>query len=152
MTQRRKHTRFSIEIPVKCKILDRHKKKEISHEIISATCNLSEGGVCLNWPTSWSCESCTNCLAWIFNHSCILKEEASLGESNKHLTPSTFVQIQLDSPLIDSSIKLATRVAWVKPEEGKDLYGIGLSFLKYEEDKLKELQEKISILKEKKSF
>ena len=152
MTQRRKHSRLSIEIPVKCKILDRHKKKEISHEIISATYNLCEGGVCLNWPKSWTCKSCTNCLAWIFNHSCILKEEASLRESNKYLAPSTFVQIQLDSPLIASSTKLAARVAWVKPEGEKDLYAIGLSFLKDEEDKLKELQEKISILKKKKSF
>ncbi len=152
MAQRRKYSRLSIEIPVKCKILDRHKKKEISHEIISATCNLCEGGVCLKWPKSWSCESCTNCLAWIFNYSCTLKEEASLGESNKHLTPATFVQIQLDSPLIDSSIKLAAKVAWVNSEEEKDSYGIGLSFLKDEEDKLEELQEKISILKEEKSF
>ena len=83
MAQRRKYSRLSIEIPVKCKILDRHKKKEISHEIISATCNLCEGGVCLTWPKSWSCESCTNCLAWIFNYSCTLKEEASLGKEKQ---------------------------------------------------------------------
>lgn len=152
MSQRRKHSRLSIEIPVKCKILDRQKKKEISYEIASMTSNLSEGGVCLTWPKSWTCKSCTNCLAWIFNHACTLKEEPYLEQSNKHLTPSTFIQIQLESPIIASPIKLAAKVAWVKPEEQKDSYGIGLSFLKDEEEKLEELQEKISILKKEKSF
>jgi hypothetical protein len=151
LVERRKYSRLSIEMPVKCKILDRQKKNEISYEISSKTFNLSEGGACLNWPKTWTCKVCTNCLAWIYNHACILKEEPYLEESNKYLTTSTFIQVELTPPTAPEPIKVAAKITWVKPSDQENSYGIGLSFLKDEEGKLEELQEKISILKKEKS-
>ena len=151
MVERRKHSRLSVEIPVRCRILDRQKKNEISFEIPTKTCNISEGGASLDWPKAWICKSCSNCLAWIFNHACMLKEEPYLEESNKFLTLSTYIQIELEPPVVPEPVKVSARVAWVKPEDEKNSYGVGLAFLKDEEGKLEELQEKISILKKKES-
>jgi hypothetical protein len=149
--ERRKHNRLKIEFPVRCKILDKAKKNEISYNIFSKTCDLSEGGACLSWPKSWSCEVCSNCLAWIFNHSCTLKEEPYKEESNKYLTTSTFIQVELEPPAVPEPLKVTAKVAWVKPQGDKDEYGIGLSFLEGKKGELNELKERISALKDKES-
>jgi hypothetical protein len=144
LAKKRKYTRSIIELPVKCEILDRRKKNKISYEVISKTCNLSEGGACLNWPKSWACEACSKCLAWIFNHNCTLKEDSYVSEFNRCLTTSTYIRIKLEPPAVPEPIEIKARVAWVKSEGEKDEYPIGLSFLESEKDKLKKLKSKNS--------
>lgn len=154
MTERRKYSRVNLDMPVKCKILDKQKKNEISYEISSRTVNISEGGVYLTWPVSWNCKVCSNCLVWIFNHSCSLKDGSPSTEQNKYLAPATFIRLEFAPPLVPHPVKVTAKVAWVETAKDKNAYPVGVSFL--EEDKKKGdldmVREKIAALKERGSL
>lgn len=154
MAERRRYSRLSIESSVKCVILDRLKKNKISYEILSKTRDLSEGGLLLSWPKSWECKVCSNCLAWIFNHKCILKgDEESLPENmNKYLPAATFLQIELVPPIVPAPVIVKAKVAWTKFEKRRNSYLIGLCFLDEKDNDLAEIREQISSFKEKKAF
>ncbi|MFH1855953.1 MAG: hypothetical protein ABH836_01835 [Candidatus Omnitrophota bacterium] len=143
MSEKRRYIRIEVDAPVKCRIVDKYKKKQLSYDIETTINNLSEGGVYLNWPKSWDCRVCTNCLAWVFNHSCILKEENSAEETNKYLTTSLFIKLEMKPPIVPHPMDVITKVVWVKPDLEKNTYGIGLCFEEDKDGKLKKLQEKI---------
>lgn len=151
MAERRKFGRVEIDVAVKCKIIDPQKKTEITPEITARARNLSEGGALLEWPRSWPCDSCFNCLGWVYNFTCRLKEKGLFEEeSNKDLIPDIHINVYLMPGSDLEPIRAVGRVSWVKaPEEQNvDRYQIGLSFIeggKTESD----FKKKITLIKKR---
>lgn len=151
LAERRKFKRVELNVAVKCKILDPQKKTDISGEIVARARNLSEGGALLEWPRSWPCDICSNCLAWIYNFTCKIKEKGeSDEESNKDLIPEMHITLHLAPAGDVEPVSALAKVSWVKAPEDQetDKYQVGISFV---EGKKKEpdFRKKISVIKKR---
>lgn len=152
MSERRKHKRVDVNVAIKGKLIDLQKKVDITGDISLNAKNLSEGGVLLEWPRSWNCDTCSNCLGWVHNFNCKLKEDGQLrGEFNKELLPEMHITIQIVPGNDIGPVNALVKVNWVKSPEGESLdkYHVGVSFVeggKQEPD----IKKKILVIK--KSF
>lgn len=131
ISEKRKYARMYAEMPVTCFVVDGgRKKRKISYEVISNTVNISKGGCCLSWPKSWKCKSCSNCVAWVFNHNCKLKKENFLpGETDRYLSKDMVINIKIDPPAVPASLRLVGKVVWANPQNRRKKYEVGVSFL-----------------------
>lgn len=132
MAERRKFERVGIDIAVKGKLVDPQKKIDISKDIALKAKNLSEGGALLEWPRSWDCDTCSNCLGWAYNFNCKLKEQGeSDGEFNKDLVPELHITLYITPGSDIEPIQALAKVTWVKPPEdpAAKRYNIGVSFV-----------------------
>ncbi|KPK41322.1 MAG: hypothetical protein AMJ78_05775 [Omnitrophica WOR_2 bacterium SM23_29] len=150
MAERRKFKRVELDVAVRCKITDPKKKTDISGEIIVKAKNLSEGGALLEWPRSWLCDTCSNCLAWVYNFTCNLKEKGPFDEeSNKVLIPEVHINLHLVPAGDVEPVSTLAKVAWVKvpPEQEADKYHVGVIFLG--EKKEPDFRKKITVIKKR---
>ena len=58
MSERRKYKRVDVNVAINGKLIDPQKKVDITGDISLKAKNLSEGGVLLEWPRSWNCDTC----------------------------------------------------------------------------------------------
>lgn len=151
MAERRKFKRVEIDVAVKCKIIDPQKKTEISGEITAKAKNLSEGGALLEWPRSWPCDICFNCLGWIYNFTCKLKEQDVFEEeANKDLIPTMHISLNLAPASDVEPVSALAKVAWVRTPEDEitDKYQVGISFVEGEK-KEPNLRKKVAVIKKR---
>jgi len=150
--ERRKFKRVEINVAIKGKLVDPQKKTEISGDIPLKAKNLSEGGALLEWPRSWHCDSCTNCLGWVHNSKCRLKEDNGNGEEfNKDLVPEMHITLDIMPGNDMEPVKTLVKVSWVRPpvDPEPEKYDVGVSFV---DDEKQEADLKKKILVIKKSF
>lgn len=150
MAERRKFKRVELDFAVRCKITDPKKKIDLSGEITVKAKNLSEGGALLEWPRSWLCDTCSNCLAWVYNLTCKLKEKGLFDEeSNKDLIPEMHIDLHLAPSGETEPVGTLAKVAWVKTPEGQtvDRYHVGITFLG--EKKEADFRKKITVIKKR---
>lgn len=151
LAERRKFKRVELDVAVKCKIIDPQKKTDISGEIVARARNLSEGGALLEWPRSWPCDTCSNCLAWIYNFTCKIKERGeSEQESNKDLIPEMHITLHLAPAGDVEPVSALAKINWVKSseDEEKDKYQVGISFVDVEK-KESDVRKKIAVIKKR---
>lgn len=151
MAERRRFKRIEIDIAVKCRIVDPQKKTDVSGDITARAKNLSEGGVLLDWPRSWPCNVCFNCLGWIYNMSCKLKESApSEEEFNKNLVPEIHITLHLEPSGDLEPVSTLAKVSWVRPPENQNInrYQVGISFVEGEK-KEQDLKRSIAVIKKR---
>lgn len=150
MAERRKFKRVESDVAVRCKITDPKKKIDLSGEITVKAKNLSEGGALLEWPRSWLCDTCSNCLGWIYNLTCKLKEKGLFDEeSNKDLIPEMHIDLHLAPSGETEPVGTLAKVAWVKTPEGQtvDRYHVGVTFLG--EKREPNFRKKITVIKKR---
>lgn len=131
MSERRRFKRVGIDVAVKGRLIDWQKKKVISPDIELRAKNLSEGGALLEWPRSWSCDTCSNCLGWIYNFNCRLKDkDVQEGEFNKELAPKMHIGLCIATEDLEP-VETISKVAWVEapPDSSAIGYRIGVSFV-----------------------
>ncbi len=151
MAERRRFKRVEIDVAVKCKIIDPQKKMDVTPEITARARNLSEGGALLEWPRSWPCDVCFNCLGWIYNFTCQLKDKGLFEEeSNKDLIPEIHLTLHLAPASDVEPVSTLAKVSWVKTSEdqGIDKYQVGVTFVEAKKREL-DLRKKISIIKKR---
>ncbi len=149
--ERRKFRRVEIDVAVKGKITDPQKKTDISGDISLRAKNLSEGGALLEWPRSWPCETCFNCLGWVHNFDCKLKEkEAGAEEFNKDLVPEMHITIRLTPGDDLEPVETLAKIAWVKNPDNPNAnkYDIGVSFVESDK-KGPDVKKKILVIKKR---
>ncbi len=149
--ERRKFGRVEIDVAVKGKITDPHKKTDISGDISLKAKNLSEGGALLEWPRSWPCETCFNCLGWVHNSDCKLKEkETGTEEFNKDLVPEMHITIRLTPGDNLEPVETLAKITWVKIPDNPDTnkYDIGVSFVESDK-KDTDVKKKILVIKKR---
>lgn len=152
MSERRKHKRVDVNVAIKGKIVDPQKKVDITGDISLKARNLSEGGVLLEWPRSWDCDTCSNCLGWVHNFNCKLKEDGQRGgEFNKELVPEMHITLQIIPGKDIGPVNALVKISWVKSPEGEssDRYHVGASFVESEKQE-PDIKKKILVIK--KSF
>jgi len=150
--ERRKFKRVEVNVAIKGRLVDPQKKMDISGNIPLRAKNLSEGGALLEWPRSWNCETCSNCLGWVHNSGCRLKEEGSGAEEfNKDLVPEMHITLNIIPGSDIEPVDALAKVNWVRPviENDPENYHIGVSFV---DDGKQESDIKKKILVIKKSF
>ena len=149
MSERRKYKRVEVNVAIKGKIIDPQKKIDITGDILLKARNLSEGGALLEWPRSWDCDTCSNCLGWVHNYKCRLKENGQ-GESefNKELLPEMHLTIQIVPGNDIEPVNTLAKVNWVRSpqEEGSDKYHVGISFVENEKQDT-DIRKKILVIK-----
>lgn len=151
LSERRKFKRVEIDISVKGKITDPQKKTDISGDIALRAKNLSESGALLEWPRSWPCDTCFNCLGWVHNFNCKLKEEETAGEEfNKDLVPEMYITIRLTPGNNLEPVETLAKVVWVENPDnaGANKYDIGVSFTESDK-KDPEIRKKILVIKKR---
>ena len=151
MEERRRFKRIEIDVAIRCKLVDPQKKMDVSGEIIARAKNLSEGGALLEWPRSWPCDVCFNCLGWIYNLTCKLKERGIFEEgANKDLIPEMHISLHLAPARDLEPVSALAKVAWVKMLERTDIdtYQVGVSFIEGQREK-PDLRKKIAVIKKR---
>lgn len=151
LAERRKFKRVELDVAVKCKIIDPQKKANISGEITARAKNLSEGGALLEWPRSWPCDICSNCLGWIYNSDCKLKEKnMSDEESNKDLIPDMYINLRLALASDVEPVIALAKISWVKLPEGQiaNKYNVGISFVEAEKRE-HDIRKKLAVIKKR---
>lgn len=151
MAERRKFGRVQIDVAVTGKLIDSQKKIDICRDIALKAKNLSEGGVLLEWPRSWNCDTCSNCLGWAYNFNCKLKEKGEAAEEfNKDLVPELYITLSITPGSDVEPIETLAKVKWVKTSEdpNADKYQVGVSFVD-EEHKEPDLKKKILVIKKR---
>lgn len=149
MAERRKYKRVDVNFAIKGKVIDHQKKVDITGDILLNAKNISESGALLEWPRSWNCDICLNCLGWVHNFSCKLKKSRQ-GESefDKELFPGMHIAIQIVPGNDLEPVNTLAKVNWVKSseEEDADKYHVGVSFV--EGDKQEpDIKKKIAVIK-----
>jgi len=149
MSERRRYKRVDLDVAIKGRLVDPHKKFDITADIPLRAKNLSEGGALLEWPRSWNCDICSNCLGWVHNLNCKLKEKEERGaEFNKELVPEMRVTVQLLPGSGIEPVTVSAKVNWVKSsqEESRDKYEVGVSFMESEKQE-PDIKKKILVIK-----
>jgi len=149
VAERRRFKRIEIDIAVRCKIVDPQKKTDVSGDIMARAKNLSEGGVLLEWPRSWPCNVCFNCLGWIYNMNCKLKERTpSEEEFNKNLVPEMHIVLHLHPGGDLEPVSTLAKVSWVRPPESQNInrYQVGISFVEGEKRE-QDIKRSIAVIK-----
>lgn len=152
MSERRKYKRVDVDVAIKGKLVDPQKNVSITGEIPLKARNLSEGGLLLEWPRSWNCDTCSNCLGWVYNFNCKLKEGGQKGdEFNKELVPEMHITIQIVPGNDIGPVTALIKVSWVKSPEGEngERYHVGASFAEGEKQE-PDIKKKILVIR--KSF
>lgn len=150
MSERRKFKRVEVTVAIKGKLVDPQKKIDISGDILLRAKNLSEGGALLEWPRSWHCETCSNCLGWVHNSGCKLKEDiGGNGEFNKDLVPEMHIALNIVPGNELEPVNTLAKVNWVKKpaEQDSGKYDVGVSFVESEKQE-SDLKKKILVIKE----
>ncbi len=151
MAERRKFERVGLDIAVKVKLIDPQKKIDISQDIAIKAKNLSEGGALLEWPRSWDCDTCSNCLGWAYNFNCKLKEKGEADEEfNKNLVPELHITLHITPGNDIEPIQALAKVTWVSTpkDQSADKYHVGVSFID-EEKTEPDLKKKILVIKKR---
>lgn len=149
MSERRKYKRVDVNVAIKGKLVDPQKKVDITGDIPLKAKNLSEGGVLLEWPRSWNCDTCSNCLGWVYNFNCKLKEDGQgTGEFNKELVPEMHITIQMVPGNDIGPVNALVKISWVKSAElaGDDKYHVGASFVEGENQE-PDIKKKILVIR-----
>ncbi|MDD5195929.1 MAG: hypothetical protein PHQ96_09725 [Candidatus Omnitrophica bacterium] len=123
--EKRKFDRVVKKIPLVANLFHKGSLSS-SYDIPVTSSDISRGGMKVLWPAGWACSECKNCLFWIFNASCSLKENNHNSDFNKPLA--------IGCRLAFSSAGLAAReiqaeVIWLNWNEGLCGYDLGLKFL-----------------------
>ncbi len=151
MSERRKFKRVEVDIAVRGRLVNPQKKVDLSGNVSLKAKDLSEAGARLEWPRSWSCNTCTNCLGWIYNFDCKLKDAGmDEEESNRDLVPEMHLVIHIRPGEDVEPVETLAKVVWVKSPEmqNSDRYDIGVSFVKADK-KEPDLTKKILDIKKK---
>lgn len=139
MLERRQSSRFSAKFPVKLRIFDRETKTYITNYINADTKDISKGGACLVLPRSWGCPECNNCLGWMYNLGCKLKDNHTT-ETNRTLVNKLNLTILIpqDPKLIKKPVQLEGECVWVNADIGfkEDAYPVGIAFSKASRKKI----------------
>lgn len=130
MAERRKFPRHKARLPVKFRIFDRENKTEITNDIDAYTQNISKTGMCLTLPRGWDCPDCNNCLGWMYNLSCKLKNTHN-HETNRFITPKLSLKILVFDPSLPfrEPLELEGDCVWVKQDVAaeEEAYPVGIS-------------------------
>ena len=127
MSERRKYKRVDVNVAIKGKLIDPQKKLDITGDISMRAKNLSEGGALLEWPRSWKCSTCSNCLGWVHNFNCKLKESGQMNsEFNKELVPEMHITIQIIPGNDIGPVNALVKISWVKSLSLSELAYTGL--------------------------
>jgi len=151
MSERRKYKRVDVNVAIKGKIIDPQKKVDITGDILLKAKNLSEGGALLEWPRSWDCDTCSNCLGWVHNSSCKLREGGQRdNEFNKELVPDMYINIRVMPGNDIEPVSALAKINWVRSaeEENADKYDVGVSFIESEKQE-PDIKKKILVIKKK---
>lgn len=113
------------------KIFDKETKTDITNDIDAYTENVSKAGMCLILPREWECPECNNCLGWMYNLSCKLKNNHT-QETNRFLSTKLNLKITLSDPSssLEEPIQLEGNCVWVNtnvlPQENSYPVGVYL--------------------------
>lgn len=122
MLERRRFPRVKRKLKVKVRIVDQETKADITNDIKAHTLDISRGGLSLILPEIWDCPECNNCLGWVYNRGCKLKENYS-KDDNRSFTPKLNLKISIDDPLVrfNQPVQLEGNIIWVNANtESKD--------------------------------
>lgn len=149
MAERRKFERVGIDCSAEGRLFDPVRKIEISRNIPIRAKNLSEEGALLEWPHSWHCGICSNCLGWLYNFRCKLKEkEQYQGDFDRELVPDIHMELRIILSDGMDPLEVLSRIMWVKSSvaAANEKYPIGVSFVR-DEKKSVEIKRKLQIIK-----
>lgn len=118
-----------MQLPVKMKIFDKETNAYITNDIEVYTENVSKGGLCLILPRSWDCPECNNCLGWIYNLTCKLKNNHT-KDDNHLLASKLSLKISLSDPSVPGKepIQLEGNCVWVNSDipQQENSYSVGV--------------------------
>jgi hypothetical protein len=129
MVERRRFPRLKIKLPVKIRVFDKETNGDVTNDINAYTENVSKAGMCLMLPRSWDCPECNNCLGWIYNLGCKLKNNHT-QDDYRSLANELVLKVSIFDDLIPNKepIQLEGNCVWVKtdvpPEENS--YSVGI--------------------------
>ena len=149
MSERRKFKRVDVNVAVKGKLVDPQKKIDITGDILLKAKNLSEGGALLEWPLKWKCDTCSNCLGWVHNGDCRLKEGTEAGEEfNKSLVPEMHMTLQIIPGNDIEPLNALVKINWIgeQPEADSGKYDVGVSFVDADRQE-SEIKRKVLVIK-----
>ncbi len=130
MIERRHFPRLKIKLPVKIKVFDKETNGNITNSIDAFTEDVSRGGMRLMLPRSWACAECNNCLGWIYNLGCSLKNNHT-NDSDRFLTNKLNLKISISDPNIPTkeAVDLEGSCVWVKTDTKpkEENYPVGIS-------------------------
>ncbi|MFH1678457.1 MAG: PilZ domain-containing protein [Candidatus Omnitrophota bacterium] len=139
MLEKRRFPRFTMKLPVRLRIFDKETKTDITNDIDAYTENISKAGMRLILPNGWECPECNNCLGWMYNLNCKLKNNFT-REANHFLTPKLNLRITISDASIPlkEPIQLEGDCVWVNanihPQENS--YPVGLSISEAEQERI----------------
>lgn len=149
LAERRKFERIGIDCFAEGRLFDSVRKTEISRSVPIRAKNLSEEGALLDWPRSWDCDICSNCLGWLYNFRCKLKEKEQFQEDfNKKLIPDIHMELRIILSDGMDPLEVLARIMWVKSssEAVAERYPIGVYFVG-DGKKAVEIKKKLQIIK-----
>ena len=139
MTERRRFARVNRKLAVRFKVFDRDTKIDITDLIDAYTENISKGGMRLILPRAWDCPECSNCLGWMYNLDCKLRNSHT-KETERFLNPKLNLKILLtdSSDTSKEPIQLEGECVWVNPhiDSSKKDYPVGVSLSKIDHDRI----------------
>jgi len=126
-TERRKFPRIPKRIELLANLVESKNSQQASYTIRITTENISKQGLMVTWPKGWVCLDCKNCVFWIFNLSCRLKNNNnSNGDFTKPLPVNCLINLR---SRYSPENKFTAQVVWIDPDRQKDTYRVGLRFL-----------------------
>jgi hypothetical protein len=141
MLEKRRFPRLNVKLPVKLRIFDPEAKTDVTNDIEVYTKDISGGGLCLILPRGWECQECNNCLGWIYNLDCKLKNNHAT-ETNRILPAELDLKITVSYPsnLDKEPAQLEGRCAWVNADIGpeENAYPVGVELSKTSQKKISE--------------
>ena len=129
MIERRHSPRFKSRLAVKFKIVNAETKVSITNDVGAYTEDISKTGMRLEIPREWDCPECNNCLGWIYNQQCHLRNGHTNGVDHL-LTSKLNLKILLSSPQKPRKepIELDAQCVWANQdiESNKSTYPVGI--------------------------
>ena len=105
-----------MKLPVRVRVFDAETDLDVTNDVDAYTENLSREGMCLSLPWSWDCPECNNCLGWIYNMSCKLKNDQNKYD-DRGIAPRHDLKISFFGPAMpgQEQFQLRARCVWVNP-------------------------------------
>ncbi|MFZ5801336.1 MAG: hypothetical protein ACOY3D_08210 [Candidatus Omnitrophota bacterium] len=139
MAEQRHFPRFALRLAAKLRIFDQEANADIINPIDVLTENIGQGGMRLTLPRSWDCPQCNNCLGWIYNLGCKLKNNHTQDDT-RFLNPKLTLKVVLAGlPAAgEGPLELEGSCVWVKTDvpSGEDSYSVGIAFSESQQRKI----------------